>query len=274
MLPLIGGLAAGIGSALPSITGALGADADRKAQAKMNAANLKAQKEFAQMGVRWRVADAEAAGIHPLAALGAATPGFAPSFSVGGVSEERTMSDMGQNVSRAIQAGLTKEERFASKSQELQLENMGLQNDLLRGQVLSQQRSQLGPGLPSAVDAGALPGQGDAYQVNPALLTASSRGAAHQEAGAINSVGFARTASGGLTPVPSKDVKERIEDDFVQQIGWAVRNQLVPALSGLPPPDPRQYPLPKGYNEWRWHPVRQEFIPARRGAKTKKWEWE
>ena len=30
----------------------------------------KMQKEFAQHGVRWRVADAEAAGIHPLAALG------------------------------------------------------------------------------------------------------------------------------------------------------------------------------------------------------------
>lgn len=32
--------------------------------------NMAMQKEFAQMGVRWRVEDAKAAGLHPLAALG------------------------------------------------------------------------------------------------------------------------------------------------------------------------------------------------------------
>ena len=41
------------------------------------------QREFAQNGIRWKVADAEAAGIHPLAALGAQTTPYQP-VSIGG----------------------------------------------------------------------------------------------------------------------------------------------------------------------------------------------
>ena len=36
------------------------------------------QKEFAQHGVRWRVEDAKAAGIHPLYAMGANLPSATP----------------------------------------------------------------------------------------------------------------------------------------------------------------------------------------------------
>ena len=44
--------------------------------------NYDMQKEFAQMGIQWRVADAKAAGLHPLAALGAA-PAHASPMRVG-----------------------------------------------------------------------------------------------------------------------------------------------------------------------------------------------
>lgn len=43
---------------------------NRKFQWKMMVQQNQYQKEFAQMGLRWRVADAQAAGLHPLAALG------------------------------------------------------------------------------------------------------------------------------------------------------------------------------------------------------------
>ena len=41
-------------------------------------ANAALQREFAQNGIRWKVADAEAAGIHPLYALGAQTSPASP----------------------------------------------------------------------------------------------------------------------------------------------------------------------------------------------------
>lgn len=48
-------------------------------QLKINEENIAMQKEFAQNGIQWKVADAAKAGISPLAALGAVDPGFSPS---------------------------------------------------------------------------------------------------------------------------------------------------------------------------------------------------
>lgn len=46
------------------------------------------QREMAQHGIRWRVEDAMAAGLHPLFALGAQLPGGSPApISIGGVGE-------------------------------------------------------------------------------------------------------------------------------------------------------------------------------------------
>lgn len=75
------------------------------------------QKEFAQNGVRWKVADAQAAGIHPLAALGAQTFSYNPvavGSSDGGVSE--ALGRMGQGISRAVQAKQLQEERDLNKA--------------------------------------------------------------------------------------------------------------------------------------------------------------
>lgn len=53
------------------ITAALGAAAlNQISQDNAARKNAKLQREFAQYGIRYRVADAKAAGIHPLAALG------------------------------------------------------------------------------------------------------------------------------------------------------------------------------------------------------------
>lgn len=52
-----------------------GANAQQYALAQQNIA---LQREFAQNGIQWRVADAAKAGLSPLAALGATEPNFAP----------------------------------------------------------------------------------------------------------------------------------------------------------------------------------------------------
>jgi len=52
-------------------------------------------------------------------------------------------------------------------------------------------------------------------------------GGNEESLGAISDVGWARTRT-GWTAVPSSDVKERIEDDIFQEIGWQFRNTLAP----------------------------------------------
>ena len=60
-------LAAGLVGAYGAYRGSRMASKSAMQQAELD---RQLQKEFAQHGVRWRVEDAKAAGIHPLAALG------------------------------------------------------------------------------------------------------------------------------------------------------------------------------------------------------------
>jgi len=52
----------------------------RELELAMHNQNIQLQKDFAQHGIRWRVEDAKAAGIHPLAAVGAAGASYSPSI--------------------------------------------------------------------------------------------------------------------------------------------------------------------------------------------------
>lgn len=132
-------------------------------QAKYADLNLAQQKEFAQQGIRWKTDDAIAAGLHPLAALGAQVSSYSP-VSVGSSSlsleapeakhSPVDLSDFGQNISRAIDAGSTAQERqeklmgaVGALSTTMQLEKQSLENDLIRTHI-AKQRGQLGPPIP------------------------------------------------------------------------------------------------------------------------------
>lgn len=72
------------------------------------------QREFAQMGIRWRVEDAEAAGVHPLFALGAQPAQYTPVHYNPPQASGRHGADlaaMGQNIARAVAAQETADER-------------------------------------------------------------------------------------------------------------------------------------------------------------------
>lgn len=122
---------------------------------KMDRKNIQLQKDFAQQGIRWKVADAEAAGINPYYALGAATSSYSP-ISVGSQSYTPTpetgmanaIANSGQDISRAIHATRTTDERVGAMAN-LQLQNMGLQNELLASQVARLNAPAVGPGLPA-----------------------------------------------------------------------------------------------------------------------------
>lgn len=64
---------------------------------RANFLNRRDQREFAQKGVRWRVADARAAGIHPALALGA---------NLNGAQPTQVGSNPGEGIERASRAYL------------------------------------------------------------------------------------------------------------------------------------------------------------------------
>lgn len=228
---------------LPAIAAGLGAGqaVGKQEEARdVRSSNENLQREFATMGIQWKVEDAKKAGIHPLAALGAQTHSYQPA-TVGDSGVD--LLEMGQNISRAVQAGTV-----PSQLEELSLERAGLENELLRTQIQQARNPQL-PSLGGGYD---VPGAGD-VKIDPSESTSHAPGKIDQEAGHYPSIGWERV-EGGLRPVPSKIAKERQEDDLVQELMWKADNYLPWNMTkDKAPPDSW---LPKGYDYWDWNPLR------------------
>lgn len=236
-------------------------EATNRMQMDMANKNIALQKEFAKMGVQWKVEDAKKAGIHPLYALGANTMSFSP-VSVGSstpnLSPDTSMSDavgsMGQNISRAMAATQTKEQRAMNA---LQLENQALQNEELRLRI--RQNTNPNPPFPGSDSGNFMPGQGDSplVLVKPKERAASAKGRPAQEAGWVPDVGYSRTDT-GLTPVVPSSLSESLEDDIIGKAMWRVRNQLLPNFGEGKPPKSM---LPQGASDWSYSFWRQEWQP-------------
>lgn len=217
-----------------------------------------AQKEFATHGVRWKVADAKAAGLHPLAALGAQTSSFSP-VSVGGSSLSSGFAAAGQDIARAVDATRTQGEKvsaYAKTIQDLNVQRMGLENELLSSQIAKVRQAGTPPPFPSTNDPYLIEGQTssginvkkmdriDPHSSNPSI-----------EPGAITDTGFTRTPT-GWHPVMSSDAKQRLEEDLIGGLLWNIRNRLAPTVgSRMNPPgvsrEPGEY--------WVYDPLNQEY---------------
>lgn len=147
-----------IGSLASGLFGFLGANKSSDAQQQIANQNIAMQEEFAKHGVQWKVEDAKAAGINPLAALGAPTTSFSP-VSLGGDGPGAGLQAMGQNLERAFKAASTdgmREEADNSRLRKLQLEKASLENDVLRQELNSREMrssrlsGQVGPPVPVA----------------------------------------------------------------------------------------------------------------------------
>lgn len=267
MDPIIGGALIGGGAAI--INGLMNRDsvsAANEANAEAAKVNIQKQEEFAKKGIGWKVQDAYASGVHPLYALGANTNSFSP-VSVGAVPDTSmgdALGSMGQNIGNAVMRSHTQADRqFDAAMKMEQLKNAKLQNVLLEGQITAINKPQNPPlpsnsGLPGSLTG---QGQGDAYVLEkPLSRTHSAPGLPNQEVGHVADVGWARTAT-GLVPVPSSDVKERIEDSFIPETMWSLRNQLMPNITS-DPVRPSPSLLPKGATHWEWSYTGQEWRPA------------
>lgn len=241
-------------------------------QAKNQRRQEKLQKEFAQTGVQWKVADAKKAGINPYFALGANTTSYTPQ-SVGDMGFGAAGQDFGR-AANAYENATGKAGKYSEAVQRLSLRRMELENQLLASKIATTNQPGTPPGLPSSGNRYLLPGQsGSAATASgiPGLIvdqplkrTASAPEAPSQEPGAVTDVGFGRSPQ-GYPVTPSDNIKNKIEDMFLAQRAWELRNMVLPSfgLNYNPPPVPKGQ---KGKGYWWYHPVTQEYV-WRKGPK-------
>lgn len=211
---------------------------------EMNAAQMQLardqmamQKEFAQMGLRWKAEDAAAAGLHPLAALGASGANYSPVSAMmeAPTHEARNRGNMertmGQNFSRAIAATMTTEEKAASR---LRLESLDLDNQIKRAELA---KLTAGPPLPVPT-----PGQPSADW---------------QET-SYPSVSYMRSPT-GLVPIMPPNLAEALESDQTGQAQWVARYRGGPNV--YPQERPSREQLPRGAAGFMWNKALQEWQP-------------
>lgn len=288
------GWGSAIGGAIGGALGLIGSSQSQANAAKLNQLNYEHQKEFAQNGIRWRVADAKAAGIHPLAALGAQTSSYSPSAVIGDSPDFSFLKDMGQGIDRAMDAKATQKERAEreEKSNALfneELKGKQLQNqetetriqqmkwdmamDAARNAERSVRTQQQVPPMPSlAPDGSLMPGQSNAtspggIESKPAEIVVNEPGRPGQERGSITELGFSRTNDGGYVPVMSNDAKQRYEEDIIGEIGWNIRNRLPTFLDRQDIAPPRSW-LSNPNNHWNWSAARGAWY-ERTGSKPR-----
>lgn len=223
------------------------------------------QERHAKMGIQWKMQDARAAGISPLYALGASGSSYSPvsqpqheSGDDGG-TVVGDLSRLGQSIAGAAGNTQTASEKQYTQLQvanaKLDLEGKAIDNQIRASQL---RQMQTGPAFPG--DQHLVPGQGNSgiIKTNPMERSTTMKGRPDAEPGALPSVGWAVNSDGSLTPVPSKDVKERIEDQFIPEMAWAIRNQLMPNITGGSPPPGYEWDYAKqaygkgrpGYKKW------------------------
>lgn len=273
IIPAAIGAVSSIAGGIMSSNAASAANASQEAIAERN---IQLQREFAQQGIRWKVEDAQAAGVHPIFGLGAQTQSFTP-VQVGHTTPDTSwISSAGQNVGRAVQAAMTQDERRMTALKEtLQINRMGLENEFLKAQINNQnlRTAMLGPPMPSLGQTS--PGGGNSgdvasgnvgvYKLEPSEVSTSLPSNAGQSAGpAIPTATWGMSSDArGIQAFPPKNLGVEDELGAPLMLDWYIRNRLVPNISNSGAPEMsvirRMFPGATGVRfdrtEQRWVPT-------------------
>ena len=289
-----GGIARAVGSVVGGVLGLQGQKQSAANAEKLNQLNYEHQKEFAQNGIRWKVADTKAAGLHPLAALGASTAQYTPATAIGDSPDWSFLADAGQSIGRAVDAKRTQQERVEQQKKQdaafaLKAENQKAENDLIRAQTASIQQDmvlrqakaseqavrtqQQVPAMPSlGRDGSVIAGQGDAtspagIEAKPAEIVVNDPQTRTAEAGSHPDKRWLRTSTGGYQPVRSEAAQNALEDDIVGSFRYDMRNGLANMANSQDNAPPRAF-LPdggRGNYFWFWDGVLGEWYPVKVG---------
>lgn len=225
------------------------------------AKNLHYQKEFAQNGIRWRVADAKAAGIHPLAALGAHTQSYTPVFQ-GSDYGDLGLGEMGQSINRAIQAKQTEAERKQQVALDSQYRMA--QIDLIKAQTYQVQEETAKMALDSIKSSTQQAGQPPAM---PRVNSGFSPSGGSDKSSIINQVTLIRDPKGRLVSLGNSQEYHDMNEDVpifeivpaLVSLTWDARVKL----TGEPVLVDRKW--------YAYSQKRQEFLPV--NIKTYKPRW-
>jgi hypothetical protein len=206
------GWGAAIGGIVPAILDMIG-DRSNLTDAEKADNQERVAEKFAKNQIRWKVADARYAGLHPLAALGMSTSS-GPIISYG--PRNNTFARIGQNLGRAAEALLSKEDR--AYNEEMRKLNLERERAELEG-IKIRNRNNANNSTPITVDQSGLvsPGQGDATTnpnvnfVKPKIKIQEKPGF---EAGVAPFEGFKRDKDGYMWPVLTQDMTEMLEDNL------------------------------------------------------------
>lgn len=233
------------------------------------------QEAFAKNSIRWRVADAKRAGIHPLAALGAQTHSYAPVAFDDPLPN--ALANAGQDLGRAIDAGRTGRERvdaYTKTVQDLTLNRMGLENQLLASQIQKVRQAGHPPPLPSGgspgvfasgdiftggnsvLADGGIAQPADLVQDNPMQRVQRAPGALSQEPGSIAGRTFYDTPSGGLSPSFSSDLANRMDENPLGAWAWGWRELVAPNFSSKNWNPPYKAPW---HSHWEWDSIDSSY---------------
>lgn len=214
------------GAAIGAIGSLIGGHQSAKAAEHQAALQYEHQKEFAQNGIRWKVADAKSAGIHPLAALGAQTFSYNPVMTQTddrGISE--ALGRMGQGVERAYQAKQMQVDReLDQKLKNAQIENVQAQTDAVKAQAEASRQAVARTALPPPMPVANKKKPGEAIPTPPDLRLSEP----------IRMEGFYMDHHGrkkGL--IPSDELKQRTEDVFGVEWGPFIYTLLRDAYGRL-----------------------------------------
>lgn len=268
------------------------------AQMAWNREQFDWQKLLATDGIRMRVNDAKAAGLHPLAAIGGGSAGYSPTTLIGsnipdGGGSSRgsdiggSLAQMGQGIGRAMAAVSTPEEKvesaFEMTRKRQMVEKGDLENAFLAAQIQKiTNPAQVGPGLPSNVGpfggGQVIPGQPNTYEPKPPEVTNRQTGTASDAGPAQPDVSWTRTPT-GITPGMTKTFKGEGDISEPMSMQWLVRNQLTPMLGGTSTaPDMArvraEFPGATGvywdYARFEWRPT---YHPSGKGAVGRYMDW-
>lgn len=279
MDPITAGALISAGGSL--LGGLFGSDSARDAARQ----NARAQKEFAQHGIRWRVADAKAAGLHPLYALGAQTPSFSPVHVQSPMGD--AISQAGQHIGRGIQAKATSQEQQLVRLEMMEKLSRIRENDAraaLINQELHdlQQKGPKFPGvntpessvIPSVVpqdQVGSHPYQG-MVKVKPAEVTAGS-GVPGITAGVPEGFTKIRMPGDWHMLLPSQDLSEPLESagEIVSPLVIAAAN--IAWLGGRASVAMKRkiYEAAYEYVKWRKSVQSKRIEPSRRYQPNREW---
>jgi len=235
---LAGSVIPGIGTAVGAGIGLIGGALSNIFNKKQADRGYAQQKEALQHSIRWRVADAKAAGIHPLYAMGA------PSLNMTPIVQQDNIGPAVQNMGQSM-ADITKntmsENMKAQQFAEMQLlSSQRNKNDaeaeLARTQamrLMTEKNNINPPGLGVKNESGQNPTGGGAgfYEVKPAEQTSQKIGMPESSAGENPSLQLRRLFGGQpmFMDIAEGDSPEETwkEKSIPASIGMLLNNQRI-----------------------------------------------